>query len=301
MSTSASEWSTARAGFAAYLRAAGARPGTVELRMRYLCRLQASSSSGPWDLTYDELVDFVANPRWKPETRRVAQSTVRGFHRWALRSGRRSDDPALQLPPVRVPQGRPQPAPEAVVRDVLARATPRTRLMVMLAAYAGLRRSEIASLNVADVAGDELRITGKGGKVRAVPIHPVLARELEPFTAAARRSGYLFPGHDDGHLDPIAVGRTLAAALPGSWTAHKLRHRFATVAYAATHDIRAVQELLGHSKLETTQRYTAVSDDSLRRAVMAAGPTGDDDPPPVVPNRQVQAFHAENQPGEVAS
>lgn len=62
----------------------------------------------------------------------------------------------------------------------------------------------------------------------------------------------------------------MSELLPGRWTAHTLRHRFGTVTYAADHDIRAVQELLGHASVATTQIYTAVPDDAKRRAALAA-------------------------------
>lgn len=268
-------WEQALAGFTEWLRAAGARPGTVELRLRYLRRLAAAHAGvSPWSLTLDDLVRFVSRPAWAPETRRCALSAARGLYRWGHRTGRRGDDPAALLPPVSVPHGRPKPCPEDVLEHALAAAPRRERAWVMLAAYAGLRRAEIATLARGDVGAGELRITGKGGKVRPVPIGPELAEALAPLVAAAEEAGrdYLFPGRDDGHVAPLLVGRAVAGLLPGRWTAHTLRHRYATTALAATGDLRAVQELLGHSKPETTARYTAVSDATLRRVALAAGP-----------------------------
>jgi site-specific recombinase XerD len=79
----------------------------------------------------------------------------------------------------------------------------------------------------------------------------------------------LFPGRNGGHVTPEWVGELCANALPNGWTLHALRHLFATKAYAATHDLRAVQILLGHSSPSVTQRYVAVGAAELR-AVMAA-------------------------------
>lgn len=67
-----------------------------------------------------------------------------------------------------------------------------------------------------------------------------------------------------GHLSARRVGELVAEALPGRWTAHTLRHRYATLAYQRTGDLRAVQELLGHAKPETTARYTLVAPPTLR-------------------------------------
>jgi site-specific recombinase XerD len=80
----------------------------------------------------------------------------------------------------------------------------------------------------------------------------------------------VFPGQVNGHLTSGYVSKLVSDALPPGWTAHTLRHRFASVAYSADRDIRAVQELLGHASVATTQIYTAIPKDALRRAVNAA-------------------------------
>ncbi len=110
-----------------------------------------------------------------------------------------------------------------------------------------------------------LCVHGKGGKTRMLPLVDDVARRLR-----ARPKGYAFPGQIDGHLSPAHVGKLIARVLPDHWTAHTLRHRFATAAYRADRDLIAVQQLLGHSSVATTQRYTALPNDALRRAVMGA-------------------------------
>ena len=137
--------------------------------------------------------------------------------------------------------------------------------MILLAAYAGLRRAEVAAVHSRDIEGTSLRVVGKGGRVRVIPLHPALEEALNGL------DGYVFPGRLQGHVSADNVGKTLSRLLGPGWTAHTLRHRFASRAYAAERDIRAVQELLGHSKLETTQLYTAIPDGALRTAVLAVG------------------------------
>lgn len=78
--------------------------------------------------------------------------------------------------------------------------------------------------------------------------------------------GYLFPGAEDWQLTP----QLMAGALTEHWTAHTLRQRFATWAYPGSRNLRAVQTLLGHSSVATTERYTAVDDDEIRAAMMSA-------------------------------
>jgi integrase len=137
--------------------------------------------------------------------------------------------------------------------------------MGMLAAFGGLRAAEIAQVHARDLVGDELIVHGKGGKVRAVP---VLDGRL--FARLQLLDGWAFPnGHGD-HITPGHASRLLSRALPDGWTAHTLRHRCASVAYAATRDLLAVGALLGHSRPETTQRYVAMPNDAIRAAAAAA-------------------------------
>ena len=138
------------------------------------------------------------------------------------------------------------------------------------AAFCGLRRGEIAGVRAEDVeddlVGHSLRVTGKGGHVRMVPLPDYLAVAIR-----GRGPGWIFPSPSlPASLTPAHVGKVISRLLPDGWTCHTLRHRCATVAYRSDHDLRAVQELLGHAKPETTARYTQVEDDSIRAAVRAA-------------------------------
>lgn len=247
--------------FIQHLRAAGRAPSTVRLRQQHLERYFSWLGADPLTADLDALIGYMAANDWAPESRKSVRASLRAFYSWAEETGRIEADPSRRLPKVAVPQGIPHPTPTDVVDEALAKATARELLMVHLAAYAGLRRAEIAGLHSRDVVGESLVIRGKGGKVRSVPLHPVLAAEL----ACAR--GYVFPGNDRGHLSPDRVGRIMAKLLGAGWTAHSLRHRFATRAYATDRDLLTVQRLLGHSSVATTQRYTQVPDDALRRAV----------------------------------
>ena len=85
--------------------------------------------------------------------------------------------------------------------------------------------------------------------------------------------GWLFPSDlsRDQPITPAHLGKMIAAVLPAGWTTHTLRHRFATKAYKSGRDLRAVQELLGHMKPETTAIYAAVPDGALAAAVAGVG------------------------------
>lgn len=244
----------------------------MRLRRYHVQRVMAGVGVDPWQLDAEQLQGWLASQPWAPETRRAYRASLRAFYSWAQATGRRADSPAHLLPVVRVPRGVPRPTPDAIYRDALAAATPRVRLMLQLGAVLGLRRGEIAALRREDVLPDQvpglwsLRVLGKGGHVRMVPLPAYLAQQL-----LAQPAGWLFPSpHRAGHLTPAHVGKLVSATLPEGWTCHTLRHRCATVAYRGTRDLRAVQQLLGHAKPETTARYTQVPDDAVRDAVRCA-------------------------------
>jgi integrase/recombinase XerC len=154
----------------------------------------------------------------------------------------------------------------------------------------GLRLSEALGLSRAEApTGDTLTITGKGRKTRQLPVLPAVREAVAdylavcPFTPAA--DGPLFVGARGGSLHPRLVQRQMGAlrgylGLPATATPHSLRHSFATHLLGAGGDLRAIQELLGHASLSTTQRYTSVEterllaiyDDAHPRARTALGP-----------------------------
>lgn len=257
-------WADAVPAYLHSLRAAGRSPGTVRLHRHYLAHA-ARYVPRPFDATPRALVRALAVAGWSPSTRKSARSVLVMFYRWAHAEGLVETDPARRLPGVRVPPGQPRPAPEEVLSRALALADPRTRLMLLLAAYAGLRCAEVAAVHARDLIDGVLYVTGKGGKTRLVPIvHPELTR------AIAHADGWLFPGRIDGHLAPGTVTHLLSEALPDGWTGHTLRHRFATRAYAGTRDVLAVGRVLGHSRPETTQRYVRLPVDAILSVVQAA-------------------------------
>lgn len=252
-----------------YLRAAN-RPATTRgLRTYHLRRLATDHRRiGPFDVTFDDLIAWLAERSWSAETRRSYRASLRQFYRWAHATGRIGVDPAYELPTIAVPRGIPRPAPDDVIHAALERATARERLMVLVLAHTGMRRGELARLHSGDLERDligwSLRVSGKGGRERLVPISDELARTL-----AMLPPGYVFPGRIDGHLSARRVGELVGGVLGAGWTAHTLRHRYATVSYALERDLRAVQELLGHARPETTAIYTLVPEESRRRAAMA--------------------------------
>lgn len=260
------DWTGAVASYVTVLRASGKAPGTVKLHKHYLGLLERTTHPSPWDVTYDDLLEFQAQERWEPETRKSARMVVRGFYRYAHGRGWIATNPALDLPGVPVPPGEPQPVPETLVLNLAESEDRRLAFMAMLGAVACLRVSEIARVHGDHLVDGALWVKGKGRKVRRVPIDdPVLLGMLEAV------DGFAFPSPKPGrkHLTPGHVSRILSRALPGHWTGHKLRHRGATVALDVTDNLLAVMEFLGHSRPETTIRYTLGSKAKLSACAAA--------------------------------
>lgn len=256
-------WIDAVNYWSAWLVAAGLRRRTVELRRYQIGHLAESFlNRSPWSLRTNDLAGWLAAQDWSPETRKSFRSALRSFYRWGVMTGQTRRDPTAGLPAVRTLTPPPRPVPDHVLECALAGASDRDRLVLLLAACAGLRCAEIAELRWDDITATALRIRGKGGRVRLVPLHPRLAVELR--TGGA---GYVFPGQSGEPITPGHVGVIARRALGGGWSAHTLRHRFATRAYAGTRDLLAVQALLGHADPATTKRYTQLADDTLTAAV----------------------------------
>lgn len=228
---------------------------------------------------------------------------VRGFFAWAHEHGLVPVDPAASLKTPRIPETLPAvlTEPEArrmmdVADDRAARGDDGTRAKdpslalrdaaVVETLYAtGIRVAELVGLDVGDVdfASRTLKVTGKGSKQRVVPFGSPAARALSewidrgrPALERGRASGALFLGARGGRLDARVARRIVhqAAGLAGvpDVSPHALRHSAATHMLDGGADLREVQELLGHSSLKTTQRYTHVSIEQLKARYWQAFP-----------------------------
>lgn len=269
-------WESALAGWLTWLIASGASLATRRTRrvhVRYIARTLALEH--PRDVTTADLLAILGRPDRSQDHRRGMRNSLASFYRWCVSAGVVTDDPTATLPVVRATLGAPKPATDEVWQYVLEHADARTLLMARLAAEAGLRRAEVAQVHSDDlidsIDGPELIVHGKGNKQRVVPISASLATDL-------RRScpcgGFVFPGRINGHIGADAVGQLVSRAMPAGYSMHKLRHRFATRAYRGSHNLRAVQTLLGHASVATTERYTAVSTREIRAVAEAAADRG---------------------------
>lgn len=223
----------------------------------------------------------------KPRTAARRLSALRQFCRFMVAEGVRQDDPTVHIDSPRLGRSLPKVLSEAEVERLLAtaRAQPGDdglRLVALLELlYAtGLRVSELVGLPLAAVKRDAdfLIVTGKGDKERLVPLTDAARASVAEFLAVRRapkgRERWLFPSRAGcGHLTRQRFGQMLkdvaaAAGLdPDAVSPHVLRHAFATHLLSHGADLRSVQQMLGHADISTTQIYTHVLEERMRRLV----------------------------------
>jgi integrase/recombinase XerC len=220
--------------------------------------------------------------------RRVA-STRTFFRYLARRHGTNNPAASLLATPRlrrRLPRALPPADALAVAADIGDDASgpvaaARDVALFTLLYGCGLRIAEALSLTVRDAPDQTLRVRGKGDKERVVPVLPAVrdavAAWLAVHPARAQPDAPLFVGARGGKLNAAVAQRTLRlyrarAGLPEHATPHALRHSFATHLLAGGADLRAIQELLGHASLSTTQAYTAVDQARLLAVWRAAHP-----------------------------
>lgn len=236
--------------------------------------------------------EYAPGKRYSSATVARVLAAVRGFHRFLLREGVTNADPAEPVGSPRVPRALPKALSKEEVEHLLGAvpeagaAALRDRAILETLYASGLRISELTSLDVDDADLDDatVRCIGKGSKERVVPIGRAAVDALQAYLHNGR------PGLAKGRSDPAlflnARGRRLTRQ--GCWkllkkyatradltrriSPHTLRHSFATHLLDGGADIRAVQELLGHASVSTTQVYTLVSREKLRQIYEAAHP-----------------------------
>lgn len=267
---------------------------------------------GPAQVGADHIRAWLASlhRRRSPATRGRKLASVRAFFRWLIREGEVRDDPTAGLPMPKLEKRLPrplsvddceqlitndrrtlrQPAPEGGDRERRSQwMTLRDRALVELLYGTGIRIGELVALDVRDLElrAREVRVMGKGGKERIVPIPEQARHALGAWLEVRRHSGVmseplfisLRPRREGGprrlaarEARRILGERAVRADLNQHVHPHRLRHSYATHLLDMGADLREIQELLGHTSLSTTQKYTAVSIEHLRDAYDQAHP-----------------------------
>jgi len=294
-------------GSAAYLRhlAEVRRLSPATVRAYHSDLEGLAASCGDAELA-DVDLEYLRDWLWKAVQRGDSRATiarrtaaVRGFFAWATETGAVAADPSLRLVTPKRGRTLPKVATADALGHVLERMASiaaegdpvalRDHAMLELLYGAAVRVSELCGLDIDDVDSDRrtARVLGKGSKERVVPFGLPALRALDAYVVrgrpvlVARRSDTtpfpaLFLGVRGGRIGPRAVydlvSRELGPELGGQVGPHALRHSAATHLLDGGADLRAVQEILGHASLGTTQIYTHVSSERLAASYRLAHP-----------------------------
>lgn len=257
MNTAIDDYISERQGFRKFT------PATAKAT-RYLLLSWSRHISDRWtDPGRAELIAWITQPPGG-EARHRRRSALRAFYRWCVHEAELLNfDPTARIPSVERDNSLPKPIPQREFLRAIQGAGVDDYHALILGRLAGLRAAEIAEVHRDDIEGDHLRVKGKGRKTRLVPMHPEVRRIVEA------ANGWVFPSNrtTTGHVTPQAISDRCRRALPGRWTAHTLRHAFATQLYAETRNLKAVAEVLGHSSTQVTERYIRTHHDGTAEAI----------------------------------
>jgi len=251
--------------------ASGISARTISERLRTLSRAEAAMGTPALAADHIQIADWLAGLGVSQSTLSTYHSLLSAFYRWAVTAELRGDNPMQKIRAAKRPKRSPRPVSDAAVLRMLAAADDTMRAMILLAAYQGLRVSEIARMHGGSLDHDARTITvrGKGGTECVLPAHRMVL-------AHARRmpTGFWFPSPRGRHLGGRVISQRLrlhmiACRVRG--TPHCLRHYFGTQLVERGADLRVVQELMRHSQLSTTAIYVAASDTRQRAALEALG------------------------------
>ncbi len=261
--------------------------------------LTARGIAGPDVLTRDDVTAFLQS-LWErglaPSSVERKVAAIKGFHKFLVREGITDNHPTARLPLPKVPQRLPDVVSIEDVDTLLSQPFPdrpaglRDRAILETLYGCGLRVGELIGLDLTDMdlADGFLRVLGKGGKERVVPVAGMALHALQAYVTHGRP--YLRPKGSLRGLDASAVflntrgGRLTRQGIFGivrsygarvgleSFHPHTLRHSFATHLLEGGADLRALQEMLGHADISTTQVYTHVDRRHVREEYLSTHP-----------------------------
>lgn len=235
---------------------------TICERANVIRHLLSSTGAGALAITPDDIIAFTAQAHLTSSSKATYHATIRAYCLWLVKTGRRADNPALMTPTPKRVRGAARPISTnqlSVMLEVANRR--RTRMMILLAAGAGLRVHEVAKFHGGDLdrGSGILTVTGKGGSTQMIPADESIMAEQHLFPV----DGYWFPSYTGPiqHVSRSAVYQAIAGTMKRAGivaTPHQIRHWYGTTLLDEGVDVRIVQEMMRHKTLATTQLYTRV-------------------------------------------
>lgn len=283
------DWELTLSDYAAHQRGGNLSEKTIRNRSELLTTVARVTRRGPDAVTHEDLLRVLG--RLHPRTgQRLAAGTMQSersylqsFFTWMKRTKRRRDNPAKDLPKVKLPRRKARPLRLDQIEAMMECGIySRTRDIILIGALSGLRMGEIVKIRGEDVdlRGLTIRSTRKGNLDHRLPLHPELALLAEKYP----RRGWWFPSaqtnsqfpNGGGHIlmksasDRVSKAIRAAGVTDMRITGHSLRHYLATTLLRDGVQIRVVQEILGHASLATTQLYADVTEEDMLEGIVHA-------------------------------
>lgn len=261
-------------GYSIYLHGLQKSPKTVK---EYTKDVRA------WAAWFKRPVDYFRQDEWDDWTAyqsqsgisgksiRRHQSSLRKFYKYLRRRKLVTHDPSEDAEAVGIIKTVPEVLSVEQITNIRSRAkSVRNRAILALLYEGALRNAEVRGLKRTDIGKEFVRVLGKGGKERLVPMSEDAIKLIEAHTPG---KVYLFEAFEGVQLAEVNLGKLVRRLAKGAGitqrvTPHTLRHSRATHLLNAGVDLRHIQELLGHASIETTQHYTHVAKEQLRKAIL---------------------------------
>lgn len=246
----------------------------------------AAIPGGLMDATASDIQSYLSNLPDKPSSVARKASALRGFYKFLMLEKIISQNPTVNLELPKRNRNLPKFLTPHEIELLISSAgdiktSIRLRAMIELLYASGLRVSELCELPITGILGDKLLIHGKGAKERLVPMHDAAIHALNKWLDIRGdiESKYVFPSHGkSGHITRDAFFKlikkcaVLSGIAPSRVSPHVLRHSFASHLLAGGANLRAIQTMLGHEDISTTQIYTHVMPEKLQEIVSTHHP-----------------------------
>lgn len=257
--------------WAQWMQAAGLADSTIRFRAQTLSLMARRTGADPRTCDWRPLSAFLADVGLAAVTKANYYAALKSWFDYLILTDQRVDQPMRKIKKAKAPRRLPRPyATEKLARLLSTGMYRKTRMQILLCAYAGFRAHETAKMRGEHIDGPWLIVKGKGGVEARVPLHPAIAEYAAHFPV--RGLWFPSPSNPDKSISPKSVGRNISHAMRRAGfpaVSHQLRHWFGTENLEINPNIRVVQQVMRHASITSTAIYTLIGGETELATVIA--------------------------------